>query len=128
MEAKLKMLGIQIVGVVFGVFMLYFTFLQLKRNEFTVIESGGWFMLWLTILFVTLFPTTLDFLVSKILNLNRTLDFFIICGFLFLVLVAFFNYTKTRKNDRKIERIVSKLALMNKQEIKDTRGNNNPKD
>src|SRR3989344_5626235 len=111
------MLGIQIVGVVFGVFMLYFTFLQLKRNEFTIFESGGWFMLWLTILFVTLFPASLDLFVSKILNLNRTLDFFIICGFLFLVFAAFFNYTKTRKNDKKIERIVSKLALMNNKEI-----------
>ncbi|HLC88742.1 MAG TPA: DUF2304 domain-containing protein [Candidatus Nanoarchaeia archaeon] len=110
------MLGIQIVGLVFGVFMLYFTFLQLKRNEFTIIESGAWFLLWSSMVAVTLFPGSLDFLVSRILNLKRTLDFFIICGFLFLVFAAFFNYTKTRKNDRKIERIVSRIALTNSKE------------
>tara|TARA_Y100000034_G_C6814861_1_gene366508 strand:- start:703 stop:1083 length:381 start_codon:yes stop_codon:yes gene_type:complete len=114
------MLGIQIVGLVFGMFMLYFTFLHLKRNEFSIIESSAWFLLWFSMIIVTLFPSSLDFFVSKILNLNRNLDFFIISGFLFLVFATFFNYTKTRKNDKKIQKIVSKIAIIKSNETATT--------
>ncbi len=105
------MLGIQVVGIIFGLFMLYLTFLHLKRKEFTFVEAMGWFALWISIAFMTLFPNSLDFLVKGVLNLKRPLDFFIICGFLFLIFVTFFNYSQNRKNDKKIEKIVSRIAI-----------------
>ena len=107
------MLGIQVVGIIFGLFMLYLTFLHLKRKEFTIVEAVGWFVLWISIAFMTLFPNSLDFLVKGVLNLQRPLDFFIICGFLFLIFATFFNYSQNRKNDKKIEKIVSRIAIHN---------------
>ena len=41
-----NILGIQILGVLFGFFMMYYTFLQHKRKEFTIKEYISWFTLW----------------------------------------------------------------------------------
>src|SRR3989338_1203297 len=105
------LLGIQIVGILFGLFMLYLTFLHFKRREFKTLEFNAWVVLWALLMYVTLFPNSLDFLVKGILRLKRPLDFFIICGFLFVALITFLNYSSSKKSEKKIEQIVSQLAL-----------------
>jgi hypothetical protein len=106
-------LGIQILGVLFGFFMIYYTFLQYKRKEFTIKEYSFWFVFWGIFVIVTLFPQLLDPVLNT-LNISRTLDFFIITGFLFLIFVIFYTYTVVRKNQRKLEEIVRKIALKRK--------------
>ena len=103
--------GIQIVGLAFVVFMLYLTFLHFKRKEFSGLECGTWIVLWLVLAFITLFPTSLNFIVKNILSMKRPLDFYIISGFLFVILLTFFNYSLAKKNNKQIEIIVRKLAL-----------------
>jgi len=109
-------LGIQILGILFGVFMLYFTFLQRKRRVFTTKEYSFWMILWTVFLIVTIFPALLDPVV-KSLSLARIMDFFIILGFMFLVGSIFYTYTIVRGNQKKLEEIVRKIA-MKKQENK----------
>ena len=108
-----KILGIQILGILFGFFMMYYTFLQYKRKEFTTKEYGFWFIFWASFVVVTLFPQILDPVLIT-LNISRTLDFFIIVGFLFLIFVVFYTYTIVRKNQRKLEEIVRNMALKKK--------------
>ena len=84
-----KILGIQILGILFGFFMMYYTFLQHKRKEFTVKEYSFWFVFWAIFVIMTLFPQILDPVLTT-LNIVRTLDFFIIVGFLFLIFVIFY--------------------------------------
>ena len=108
-----NILGIQILGILFGFFMMYYTFLQYKRKEFTIKEYSFWFMFWSIFVIITLFPQILDPVLST-LNIARTLDFFIITGFLFLIFVIFYTYTVVRKNQRKLEEIVRKIALKRK--------------
>ena len=106
-------LGIQILGVLFGFFMIYYTFLQYKRKEFTIKEYSFWFVFWGIFVIVTLFPQLLVPVLNT-LNISRTLDFFIIAGFLFLTFVVFYTYTIVRKNQRKVEEIVRNIALKRK--------------
>jgi len=106
-------LGIQILGILFGFFMMYYTFLQYKRKEFTVKEYGFWFVFWAGFVILTLFPQVLD-PVLVTLNIARTLDFFVIAGFLFLIFVIFYTYTIVRKNQRKLEEVVRSMALKKK--------------
>ena len=106
-------LGIQIIGILFGFFMMYYTFLQYKRREFTIKEYSFWFVFWGIFVIVTLFPQLLDPVLNT-LNISRTLDFFIIAGFLFLTFVVFYTYTIVRKNQRKVEEIVRNIALKRK--------------
>jgi hypothetical protein len=62
---------------------------------------------------ITLFPQILDPVLTT-LNIVRALDFFIIAGFLFLIFVNFYTYTVVRKNQKKVEKIVRKIALKRK--------------
>ncbi|MCH8003349.1 MAG: DUF2304 domain-containing protein [Nanoarchaeota archaeon] len=108
-----KILGIQILGILFGFFMMYYTFLQHKRKEFTIKEYSFWFLFWGAFVIITLFPQILDPLLST-LNIARTLDFFIIAGFLFTMFVVFYTYTIVRKNQRKLEKVVRSIAIKRK--------------
>ena len=103
------MLGIQVLGVLFGLFMMYYSFLHFKRNEFTTKEFTFWTVLWVLFIYVTLLPTSLDFIV-KSLSLTRPLDFFIIVGFMVLIAMFFYTYTLVRINQRKLEHIVREIA------------------
>lgn len=108
-----KILGIQILGLLFGFFMMYYTFLQHKRKEFTIKEYSFWFVFWGAFVIITLFPQFLDPVLTT-LNISRTLDLFIIAGFLFLILVIFYTYIIVRKNQRKLEEVVRNMALKRK--------------
>ena len=108
-----NILGIQILGVLFGFFMMYYTFLQYKRREFTIKEYGFWFVFWAVFVVITLFPQILDPVLST-LNIARALDFFIIAGFLFLIFVTFYTYTLVRKNQKKLEEVVRNIAIKRK--------------
>ncbi len=108
-----EIIGIQIIGILFGFFMIYYTFLNYKRKEFTVKEYGFWLVLWAAFIIITLFPEFLD-PVLKSLNIVRALDFFIIIGFLFVIGIIFYTYTIVRKNQKKIEEITRNIAFKKK--------------
>ncbi len=101
--------GIQIVGALFSLFMAYYIFLHYKRKEFTVKESVFWFVLWALFFIVTLFPGILSPAVHT-LKLVRTLDLLIILGFMFLIATIIYTYTIVRMNQKQIDEIVRKLA------------------
>ena len=108
-----NILGIQILGILLGFFMMYYTFLQYKRKEFTIKEYSFWFLFWGAFVVVTLFPQMLDPILIT-LNIGRTLDLFIIGGFLFMVFIVFYTYTLVRKNQKKLEEVVRNIAIKRK--------------
>lgn len=106
-------LGIQILGTLFGVFMIYYVFLHHKRKELTIKEYLFWIILWILFIILTLFPGLLKPLVKSI-GFARTMDFFIVAGFMFLVGSLFYIYLLVRSNQKKLEEIVRKIALEKK--------------
>jgi len=105
-----EILSVQIIGVLFGVFMMYYTFLHYKRREFRKLEYSFWLALWALFAVVTIIPDVLDPVV-KTFHFARTLDLLIIIGLLFFTGIAFYMYTITRKNQNKIEQMVRKMAF-----------------
>ncbi len=103
-------LGIQILGILFAVGILYFTFVHYKKKEFTRIEFLFWSVLWVAFVYLVLFPNSLDFIVVT-LQLVRTMDFFTITGFMFLIVLTFYNYIINVQNRRKLERVVRAVAI-----------------
>ena len=89
--------------------MLYYTYLHFKKKQFTAKEAGFWIILWLAFLGVTLFPQILDPIVSS-LRLARTLDLFVILGFMFLIATIVYTYTIVRMNQKRIDDIVRQVA------------------
>lgn len=112
-------IGVQIVGILFGLFMMYYTFLHYKRGELTSKNWTFWLILWSLFIIVTLFPQLLDPFVVK-LHLARTMDLFIILGFMFLVGISVYTNIMLRKNQKKIEDIVRAIALQNGKENKNS--------
>ncbi len=106
-------LGIQILGVVFGIFLMYFTFLHYKRREFRAGELIFWSFIWALFVFLVLFPYTLSF-VAQSLRLVRIMDLFTIAGIMFLVVLTFYSYMMNVHTRRKLEQIVRALALRRK--------------
>mgnify|MGYP001578350442 FL=1 len=107
-----SLLGIQLIGIIFGIFMLYLTFLNYKQDKFTSKEWLAWNGMWIIFFAITLFPSLLNPILET-LNLYRAMDFYISLGFLFFILIIFYVYTITRTNQQKLELIVRKLAFEN---------------
>lgn len=105
-----KILGIQIVGFLFGLFMIYYSFLNYKRKEFTTKEFSFWLVLWVIFSAIALFPSILDPIVVGV-GFLRALDLLTIAGFLFLIAAIFYTYTVVRKNQNKLEKLVREMAL-----------------
>ena len=103
-------LGIQLLGTIFAVFMLYVTFLNQKRKEFSPREYGFWLAVWIVFIILTLFPQILSPIV-KTLNLVRTMDLFIILGFMLIMGTTFHVYSKIKKMRTKIEKVVREIAI-----------------
>jgi len=102
--------GVQIIGILFGLLMLYWTFLHLKRKEYDTKVYSFWVMIWLGFIAISVFPNILDKL-TKPLSIVRTLDLLVILGILFLIGITFHNYLVVMKNEKKIEQVVRKIAL-----------------
>jgi hypothetical protein len=103
-------LGIQVLGSIFALFMLYVTFLHQKRKEYTVKEYLFWTFFWIVFGLVSIFPQWLD-PISKVLRLTRTLDLFIILGFMFMIGMIVYVYDVTRRTQRKVEEVVRMFAI-----------------
>lgn len=103
-------LGIQVFGIVFGAFILYMTFLQWKKKEFTFNEWAFWSLFALAFSAVSLFPQVLDQVITA-LELGRKLDLLIILGFMFLIAAVFYSYKVVRETQKGLEKLVRQLAL-----------------
>ena len=103
-------LGIQIIGVLFGLLMMYVTFINLKRKEYDFKEFVLWSGIWAFFLLFTIFPKVLD-LVTQPLSIVRKLDLLVIMGMLFVIGISYYNYTITRKTQRKVEQVVGAVAM-----------------
>ena len=91
------LVGIQIIGVLFGAVLLYLSFVNFKKKEFRSGEFVLWTIFWLVFIFLIIFPNILD-KITRTLSIVRTLDFLTIIGFLFLILLGFQNYRLVKKN------------------------------
>ena len=103
-------LGIQIAGFLFGLFFLYYTFINYKRKEFTAKEFALWVVAWIAVIVISFFPSLLDPIV-KYGGFFRALDVLIVSGFLFLIAFMFYTYTLTKKTQKQVETIVRLVAM-----------------
>lgn len=104
---------IQLLGVIFGLGMTYFTFVRYKRKELSKSEFLVWQGCWAVLIFVALIPSILDPIIAP-LNFYRRLDFFVVVGFFILLSLSFYNYNSMKRIEKKIEVLVRKEALESK--------------
>ena len=105
--------GIQIIGILFGIFMLYLSFLYYKRKDFLPRDFVTWFIIWISFLAVISLPDTFRLLLQP-LYIERLMDLITIAAFIVMFGLIFIAYKISRQNQRKLEEIVRKLALEEK--------------
>lgn len=101
---------IQFLGILFGLGMMYFTFIRYKRKELTSGEALLWWSGWVVLILIALLPNALDVVIAP-LHFYRRLDFFVVIGFFTLLGVGFFNYSSMKKLEKKLETYVRSEAL-----------------
>jgi hypothetical protein len=105
----MMLFGVQIIGLLFGLVMIYLTFLYYKRANYDKRGLIFWFLVWLGFIFLAMFPTTV-YGIMGILKIERTADFFYIAGFLLFSVVLFHIYNVTKKNQKQLEMLVRRIA------------------
>ncbi|MBS3127461.1 DUF2304 domain-containing protein [Candidatus Woesearchaeota archaeon] len=101
---------IQFLGIVFGLAMMYFTFVKFKRKELSNFEMMFWFAGWIILVLVAVIPSIIDFIIAP-LHFYRRLDFFVVLGFFVLLGLGFYNYSIVKKVEKKIRTFVQNEAL-----------------
>ena len=104
------MFGVQIIGLLFGLVMIYLTFLYYKRANYDKRGLIFWFLIWIGFIFLAVFPQTV-YGVMELLRIERTADFFYVSGFLLFSVVLFYVYNITKKNQKQLESVVRKIAF-----------------
>ena len=106
--------GIQIIGILFALIMIYLTFLYYKKNSYSTRSFALWMVIWGGFLIITFFPQSVYGIMEE-LSVERTVDLFIIGGFMFFSIIIFYLFTIIKSLEQKIEVVVRKTALHNPQ-------------
>jgi hypothetical protein len=116
------MIGIQIVAILFALWMTYFTYLHFRRNEFGKVEAILWQILWLGLVVVVIFPHSVKFILNTF-SISRTFDLIVIIGIVTLFGVTFRNYVIVKRTERKVEDLVRNDALRGHTDVSSGKGN-----
>lgn len=109
------MIGIQILAILFVIWMVYFSYLHYKRREFSRIEFILWNTLWFGLLLVVLYPTSVRFILNTF-NISRTFDLVVVVAIIVLFGVTFRNYVLLKRVKSRLEELVRKNAIDNHNE------------
>lgn len=102
--------GIQLLAVLFGLVMLYLTFLYFKRSNYGTTAFIFWVLVWASFLVISMFPTTV-YGIMDALSIQRTADFFVISALMIYSVVIFKLYVRNKELQAKIEKVVKKVAF-----------------
>lgn len=101
--------GIQIIGAIFGLVMLYLSRLYYMRKEIGRFDFLMWLIIWLGYLYAVLFPQTLNVFLEG-LGLISGMHLFTIVSFMVAFGILFHLYRITKKMQSKMEKLVSEVA------------------
>jgi len=105
--------SIQFVGIVFALFMLFLTYYSFKRKSFKIYDLIFWGIIWIGVLFASIFPSSLRTVVS-FFNVADVMSLMIVLAFIILFINSFYLYYVVRKSQIKIEYVVKELSFERK--------------
>lgn len=106
-------LGLQITGILFSLFMLYFALLHYKKGQLNGMEISSWVVIWTGAIFVILFPEIIR-VYAESFAISRVLDLLIAGAFIVTFILVGSAYIRVKKLEKKIEELIRKLALKEK--------------
>ena len=103
-------LGIQIVGIIFCLVMMYLTFLYYKQDNYGKTSFVFWTLIWFGSLVLVSFPSIVYGVMST-LKIKRTSDFIVMLGFMFFSVIIFYMYNTVKKMKLQMEKLVREVAM-----------------
>jgi len=104
------MIPLQLVSLIFGLYMLYWSFLSYKKRLFYIRELFFWIVVWSTFILVALFPDTTK-LILQTFRINRVMDLLMILALIFLSIVTYRVYIDNRQLTKKLQDLVRQDAI-----------------
>jgi len=104
------MSGIQLITIAVALLMLFITYTALRRHELRTYEYAIWTVIWLGLLFVSVFPGVLRGIIGP-LNVIRVLDLVTIVGLLVIGVLVFSFNRVLRQLENRVATIVRQRAL-----------------
>jgi small membrane protein len=103
---------IQILIVLFVIFAWSRVFLRMRDKDIGLGEFILWSIIWVTILIITIFPVTINFL-SGIVGIGRGIDLAVYTSIILLFYLMFRLYVKADSQNRELTKVVRELAIKN---------------
>jgi len=104
------MIPLQLLSLLFGLFMLYWSFYIYKKRIIAIFELSFWSLIWVCFIIIALFPESTK-IVLQTFRINRTLDLVTILAFMVLWVISYKNYLNNKILRRKLEQLVRDLAI-----------------
>lgn len=104
------MIPLQVVSVVFGLFMMYVVRIHRRKNHLESIEYGAWMALWLLFIVIAIFPESFNGVVQT-LHIARVFDLLVVIALMIIVFLTFTNRIEQKKLQQKLEHMVRQKAI-----------------
>jgi len=108
---ELKVLGIQLVGIIIALLMVFETRVLYKKGQFKRKDLIIWSTVSIVIFFIALFPNTVANIINIFTNISRGLDALIIFGLLGSYAMIFHVYIRNQESQRQITELIRKVAM-----------------
>jgi len=109
MEDDFMVMMLQLMGLGFGLVMLFIAYYYYVKNAYTYRSLIGWIGVWIAFIVFALFPDMLVPL-TQVLRVERVIDLFVIGTLFVLTALVFALYVITKRTEKRVEELVSKLA------------------
>ncbi|MEP7167014.1 MAG: DUF2304 domain-containing protein [Candidatus Woesebacteria bacterium] len=106
------MMLLQIISVVFGLFMMYVVRIHRRKNHLESFEYGVWMALWTIFITLAIFPESVNGVVQT-LHIARVFDLLVVAALMIVIFLTFTNRIEQKKLEKKMEQIVRKKAIDN---------------
>ncbi len=105
--------GLQIIGILFSLIMVYFALLHYKKGHLNGMEISSWIIIWVLVIFVVIFPEVVRIYASSF-AVSRVLDLLIAGAFVVVFIMVASSYVRVSQLEKRIEELVRKLTLKEK--------------
>ena len=109
--------GLQLIGILFGVVMLYLSYVYYKKNTYTQRSFVLWGAVWVIVVIIFAAPQ-ITYGLLGFLKIERTADLLTAVSLVFLTTIVFYIYSTVKQLQRKMEELVRELAT---REVKKTK-------
>lgn len=104
------MILLQILSLLFGLFMLYTVRIHLMKQHIQKTEFYLWIFVWLVFIFLAIFPQSTAS-ITQSLKISRVFDLLVIIAMIILSYLTFVNRIAYKQLEKKLEKIIRKNSI-----------------